>query len=39
MKAFEEPIVEVQLFQVEDIITTSTGETGGIGGGQELERD
>ena len=35
MKQFEEPIIKVKSFSVDDIITTS----GGIGGDQELERD
>lgn len=36
MKRFEIPTIEVTIFNVEDIVTTSVG---GVGGDQELERD
>lgn len=38
-KFFEEPIVEVTAFAVEDIITTSGGGVVGGGGENEVDRD
>lgn len=38
-KFFEEPIVEVTAFAVEDIITTSGEQGGGTGGEYETDRD
>ena len=35
MKLFEEPIMEIATFTVQDIVTTSDGE-GGIGGDYEM---
>lgn len=37
MKLFEEPILKIALFAVEDIVTTSDPD--GIGGNNELEED
>lgn len=38
MKLFAEPSIKVETFAIEDVITAS-GETGGVGGDTELERD
>lgn len=38
MKSFETPIIEVVVFTVEDVLTTSD-PTGGIGGDNEMDRD
>lgn len=37
MKKFENPQIEVQVFAIEDVVTTSTQQ--GAGGENELDRD
>lgn len=41
MKKFENPMIEVQVFAIEDVVTTSSGNQGGggLGGDSETEMD